>query len=90
MTIPVRVRSVAGDSALTEVGPRQAEVEQLHAVRREEHVRRLEVAMDDAAGVQRRQRREHAEADRHRLGHAQRPAPQAARPAARPRAAPSR
>ena len=33
--------------------------------------------MDDAAGVQRRERGQHAEADRHRLGHAQRSPPQA-------------
>jgi hypothetical protein len=31
--------------------PREAEVEQLHAVRGEEHVGRLEVAVDDAARV---------------------------------------
>ena len=77
ITIPVRVSPVAGSSDALQLGPRQAEVEQLHAVRREEHVRRLEVAVDDAARVQRGQRGQHAEADRHRLGDAQRPAPQA-------------
>ena len=37
----------------SELRPREAEVEQLHAVRGQEDVRRLEVAMDDAARVQR-------------------------------------
>ena len=50
---------------------RQAEVEQLHAVRRQEHVRRLEIAMNHAAGVQRRQRVEDAQAGRDRFGDAQ-------------------
>ena len=57
--------------------PRQAEIEQLHAVGREEHVGRLEVAVDDALGMQRRERGQHPEADGHGIGHAQRPAPQA-------------
>ncbi len=46
---------------------REAEVEELHAVRREEHVRRLEIAVDDAARVERRERGQHAEPDRDRL-----------------------
>ncbi len=49
------------------LGPRQAEVEQLDAVRCEEHVRGLEVAMDDPSRVQSRERREHVEADPDRL-----------------------
>ena len=43
---------------------RQTEIEQLHAVPREEHVRWLEIAMDDAPRVERRERRQDAEADR--------------------------
>src|SRR5215471_8934130 len=38
------------------VRPRQAEIEQLDAVRREENVRRLQIAMHDAVFVQRCQR----------------------------------
>ena len=58
-------------------GPGQAEVEQLHAVRSEEDVRRLEVAMDDPARVQSAERGQDAEPDRDRLRHAQRPIAQA-------------
>ena len=43
--------------------PRQAEIEQLHAMRRQEHVRRLEIAVNDAAAVQRGERAQHAEPD---------------------------
>ena len=42
-------------------------------MRREEHVRRLQIAMDDAAGVQRAERGQDAEADRNRLRRTQRP-----------------
>ena len=63
---------VVGTERGVRFGPRQAEVEQLHAVRGQEHVGGLQVAMHDAARVQRRERGEHAEADRHRLGHAER------------------
>ena len=45
-------------------------------MRGEEHIGWLEIAMDDPAGVQRRERRKHAEADRQCFGHAHRPAPQ--------------
>ena len=55
--------------------PRQAEVEQLHAVRREEDVGRLEVAVDHAASVQRRERGQNSETDWHRCGEAQRAPP---------------
>ena len=67
-------RQPADPSAGSELRPRETEVEQLDAVRREEDVGRLEIAMDDAARVQRRQRGQHAEADRHRLRDAHRPA----------------
>jgi hypothetical protein len=60
-----------------ELGTGEAEVEQLDAVRRQEHVRRLEVAVDQAAVVQRRQRGEHAERDRQRVRDAERAALQA-------------
>ena len=70
-------RDVGGRAgAPLQLRTRQAEVEQLHAVRREEHVRRLEVAMNDAARVQRRQRGQDLEADRDGLGDVQRSAPQ--------------
>ena len=55
-------------------GSREAEVEQLHAVGREEDVRRLQVAVHDPARVERLERGQHRERDRHRLRHAQRPA----------------
>ena len=62
---PSRCRCASGRppsrGAGVDLGPRQAEVEQLHAVRRQEHVRRLEVAVDDAARVERGERREDAE-----------------------------
>jgi hypothetical protein len=54
----------------------QAEVEQLDAVAREEHVRRLEVAMNDAASVQGGERRQDLQRDRHARRNAQRPAVQ--------------
>ena len=58
------------------LGPRQAEVEQLDAVRRQEHVRRLQVAMDDAAAVEGGQGRQDPEGHRHRVGDAHRTAVQ--------------
>ena len=76
ITMPVRVSPAAGREPLVELRPRQAEVEQLHAVNGQEHVGRLQVAMDDAAGVQRRERGQHAQTDRHRFRCAQRSAPQ--------------
>ena len=51
---------------------RQTEVEELDAVRREEHVRGLEVAVDDAAAVQRGERRENRQSDGGRVGHGER------------------
>ena len=69
---------------------RQAEVEQLHAVRREEDVRRLEVAVDDAARVQRGERGQHAERRSARVSATLSGPRAAARRATRPRAAPSR
>ena len=41
--------------------PRQTEIEQLHTVLGQEHIRRFEIAMHDAAGVERRQRRQDAQ-----------------------------
>src|SRR5262245_16342688 len=49
------------------MGPRQAEVEQLHAARREKDVRRLEIAMHDAAAVEGAEGTEHPERHRHRF-----------------------
>jgi hypothetical protein len=73
-----RARDVVRDGErLREVGvhrPRQAEVEELHAVHGQENVRGLEVAVHDPARVQRLQGREDAEADGQGLGDAQRPA----------------
>jgi hypothetical protein len=43
-------------------------------MRSEEHVRRLEVAVHDPANVQCRERGKDSKPDRHRLGHAHRPA----------------
>ena len=82
--MPVRVSAVRRVERRLQLGPREAEVEQLHAVRRQEHVRRLEIAMDDAARVQRRERGQHAEADRHRLARRSAARAAAARPATSP------
>ena len=46
-------------------------------MRREEHVGRLQIPVHEAAPVQRRQRRQHAERDRQGVGHAQRAPPEA-------------
>ena len=62
-----------GRTRVLELGAGQAEVEQLDAMRRDEDVRRLEIAVDDASGMERGQRRQHARADRRRPRHAQRP-----------------
>src|SRR5262245_21607846 len=43
---------------------------------RDEHVRRFEIAMNDATGVARAERRQHVRRDRHRLFDAERPARQ--------------
>ena len=56
--------------------PRQAEVEQLHTVGREEHIRGFEIAVDDTPGVQCRKRSENSQFDRQRVGDAERAAPQ--------------
>ncbi len=56
--------------------PRQAEVEDLDAVGRQEDVRRLEVAVDDLAIVERLEGREHPDRDRNRLVDLHRPAPE--------------
>ena len=50
---------------------RQTEVEQLHAVWRQKHVRRFEIAMNHATGMQRRQRVEDPQPGGDRLGDAQ-------------------
>ena len=47
---------------------RQTEIEQLEAMRREEDVRRLEIAMNDAAAVQRGERVEHRVGQREGFG----------------------
>ena len=60
----------AGDQ-LVRGRTRQTEVEQLHAVWRQKHVRRFEIAMNHAAGMQRRQRVEDPQPGRDRLGDAQ-------------------
>jgi hypothetical protein len=52
--------------------PRQAEIEELYTVRREEHVGRLQVAVDDASRVQGCQCAQHSQANRHRFGHTER------------------
>ena len=54
--------------------PGQAEVEQLHAVRRQEQVRRLQVAMDEPARVQRVEGVEDLQRDGGGVGRRQRPA----------------
>ncbi len=51
---------------------RHAEIEQLGAVRREEDVRGLQIAMDDAVAVQGVQSREHAQRDRQSVSRRQR------------------
>ena len=55
-------------------GTCEAEVEQLHAVRRQEDVGRLEVAVDQSTRVQRFERRERGEGNRHGLVERQRSA----------------
>ena len=54
--------------------PGQAEVEQLHAVRRQEQVRRLQVAMDHPARVQRIEGVENLQGDGGGIGRRERPA----------------
>ena len=56
-----------GGERLFRLGPCDPEVEHLHAVRRQKHVGRLEVAVDDAASVHGRERGEDVEGDRHGL-----------------------
>ena len=73
ITIPVRVSPVSGLERSVQLRPREAEVEQLHAVGGQEDVGRFQVAMDDPARVQRGERGQHAQTDRHRLRRAQRP-----------------
>src|SRR5258706_1334762 len=58
---------------------RQAEIEQLDAVRAEEDVGRLEVAMNESPSVQRLQRRQDGQGDVDRLGERQRTVRQAPR-----------
>ena len=65
-----------GLAGLLHLGPGQSEIEQLDAVARDEHVGRLEIAMDDAARVDRAKRGEHLRRDRYRLGDAERAARQ--------------
>ena len=72
--MPVRVSPVA--KSRFELRPRQPEVEQFNAVRSDEDVGRLQIAVNDAALMQRGQRTQHSESDRQRLGHAQRAAAQ--------------
>ena len=66
----------AGDGVdrFLQLGSCQTEVQQLHAVWGQEDVGRLEIAVHDAARVERRQGRQDAQANRHRLRGAQRPA----------------
>ena len=68
----------AGDGVerFLQLGSRQAEVQQLHAVRGQEHIRGLEIAMNDPARVQRRKGRQDTQADGHGLRGAERPAPE--------------
>jgi hypothetical protein len=55
----------------TELRPREPEIQQLHAMHGQEDVGWLQVAMHDAAGVQRREGGQDAERDRHRLRRAE-------------------
>ena len=65
-------RAVGGEAAGDRPG--QTEVEQLHAVRRQEQVRRLQIAMDHAARVQRVEGVENLQRDGGGIGRRQRPA----------------
>ena len=56
-----------GAGQLLRERPGEAEVEDLHAVGRDEHVRGLEVAMHDAGGMERLERREDPAREGHRL-----------------------
>ena len=63
-----------GAARLRREGPRQAEVQQLRAARRQEHVGGLHVTVDDALRVQGREGGEHLAPQAQGLGHRQRPA----------------
>ena len=63
MTTPGSVRSLLVSSMAPATRTRKPEVEQLHAVLRQEDVRRLQIAMDDPLLVQRPERAEHRERD---------------------------
>ena len=77
-SMPGSVKTVVS-SSLGIDRARQAEIEQLDAVRREEHVRRLQIAMHDPPPVQHVERREHRDRRRDRLGRRERPRFQAVR-----------
>ena len=64
-------------SVSNENRPREAEIEQLHAVLGQEHVRRLQIAVHDAAPVQRFERGENPESQRDGFAGRERPAGQA-------------
>ena len=65
--MPVRVSPVPGLSPASKVWPREAEVEQLHAMGGQKHVGGFQITMHDTARVHRRKCREDAETDRERL-----------------------
>ena len=62
-----RLRQRDLGSELLRHRPREPEIQQLHAVRREKDVRGLQVAVDDAPRVQGLQRRQHPQRDPERL-----------------------
>src|SRR4029079_10015714 len=56
-----------------ELRPREPEIEQLHSVLGQKHVRGLQIAMDDAARVKGRERSENPKSDRYRFRACERP-----------------
>jgi hypothetical protein len=69
---PVRVSRSPASRSSSSGSASQPEIEQLHAVRREEHVAGLQIAVDDVAPVERVQRHEHRDGRVERLGQGQR------------------
>jgi hypothetical protein len=61
------------DSDNAEQWPREPEVEQLHAMRRQEDVRRLQIAMDDSFPMERGKRTENGQRGLNRVTCRQRP-----------------
>jgi hypothetical protein len=55
---------------------RQTKIEQLDSMGREKHVRRFEIAMHDAAGMNGGERRQHVDGNRQRLIDTERAAPE--------------